>query len=138
MSSPYASENAQLRQRLQQMEEYVRSMRAEVSGLAATNASLQQQLREESAKEQAVMDLAGRDAAASDREHLTCLIQLQQISDEDLIRRAADIQSTQNDAPQDSLERNNNATLEQQLMEAQFFRSGLQRSQSLVFLHQVF
>jgi len=68
-------------------------------------------------------------AAAADREHLTRLLQLQQMSDEDLIRRAAEVQNAQSAALHESLERNKNVALEQQLLEARLLRSGLQRFQ---------
>ena len=79
---------------------------------------------------QAIMGIAGgRDATALDRDHITRLLQLQQLTKKDIIRQAADFQSTQSADIHKSLEYSKNVTLEQQLMEAQFLCSGLQSFQ---------
>jgi len=73
--------------------------------------------------------LSGQQASA-DREHLTRLLQLQHMSDEDLIRRATELENAQSAAVHESLELNKIAALEQHLLEARLLRSnGLQRFQ---------
>jgi len=71
-------------------------------------------------------------AASTERDNLTRLLQLQQVPDEDLIRRAAEVQnarsaqsaSLQSASLQHTLEQNK---IEQQLFEARLLRSDLQR-----------
>ena len=76
--------------------------------------------------QQAMMSIPGsRDAVALDQEHLTRLLQLQQLSDEDIIPLVSEFQSTQNAALHKSLDYSKKVALEQQLMEARLLRSGL-------------
>jgi len=70
------------------------------------------------------------EATSAEQEHLARLLQLQQMSDDDLIQWAAKVQNAQSVATLcDTLDRNkgDNATMEQELMEARLLcSSGLQ------------